>query len=71
MAEQAKETPYKTFRESLDGQTVTIPSIYKLVPEWQPNLHEDYLRAREEVLDPWIMKYVLSHPPLITIQVRS
>lgn len=71
MTEQAEATPYKAFRESFDGQTVTIPSIYKLVPEWQPNLHEEYPRAREEELDPWILKSVLSHPLLITIRVWS
>lgn len=56
MAEQSSNTPHQAFRESLEGQIVTIPSIYKLLPKWQPNLHEDYERAREEELDPWIWR---------------
>ncbi|KAJ5355415.1 uncharacterized protein N7496_012627 [Penicillium cataractarum] len=58
MTEQSADTPHQAFRESLEGQIVTIPSIYKLLPEWQPNLHEDYERAREEELDPWIRRWV-------------
>jgi hypothetical protein len=57
MAEQAVNTPHKAFRGSLEGQVVTIPSIYKLIPGWQPNLHEGYKRARGDELDPWIRRY--------------
>lgn len=57
MAEQAVTTPHKAFRGSLEGQVVTIPSIYKLIPGWQPNLHEGYKRARDDELDPWIRRY--------------
>lgn len=57
MPEQAVHIRHKAFRGSLEGQTVTIPSMYKLLPEWQPNLHEEYERARDETLDPWIRRY--------------
>jgi hypothetical protein len=60
MTEQVVDIRHKAFRGSLEGQTVTIPSIYKLLPEWQPNLHEEYERARDETLDPWIRRYFLT-----------
>jgi hypothetical protein len=65
MNEQAVDIRHKAFRGSLEGQTVTIPSMYKLLPEWQPNLHEDYERARDETLDPWIRRYFPTVPPIL------
>ncbi|KAJ5116960.1 hypothetical protein N7456_001308 [Penicillium angulare] len=46
-------------RESLKGQHVTIPSMYKVFPEWKPQIHPQYLKARDEVLNPWIDRWVL------------
>ncbi|KAJ5948047.1 hypothetical protein N7466_001062 [Penicillium verhagenii] len=51
-------TCHLAFRESLEGQTVTIPSIYQLFPEWKPNLHKDYEMARDNFLNPWIERWV-------------
>lgn len=62
MTEQIVAAPYEAFKGSLKGQTVTIPSIYTLIPEWQPDLHEEYERARDEALDPWIREVMsISH----------
>lgn len=60
MTEQIVAAPYEAFKGSLKGQTVTIPSIYTLIPEWQPDLHEEYERARDEALDPWIRRWCQS-----------
>ncbi|KAL3472130.1 isoprenoid synthase domain-containing protein [Aspergillus californicus] len=49
---------HETFRESLRGQTVTIPNIYHLLPEWKPRMHDEYQRARDKVLNPWIDRWV-------------
>lgn len=64
MPEQVVDIRHKAFRWSLEGQTVTIPSMYKLLPEWQPNLHEEYERARDETLNPWIRRYFPSVPSI-------
>ncbi|OKO95920.1 hypothetical protein PENSUB_10941 [Penicillium subrubescens] len=58
MTEQIVDIRHQAFRGSLEGQTVNIPSMYKLLPEWRPNLHEEYERARDETLDPWIWRWV-------------
>ncbi|KAL2833007.1 isoprenoid synthase domain-containing protein [Aspergillus cavernicola] len=51
-------TSHETFRESLQGQTVTIPNIYHLLPEWKPRMHDEYQRARDKALNPWIERWV-------------
>ncbi|KAJ5887669.1 hypothetical protein N7495_007710, partial [Penicillium taxi] len=51
-------TAHAALRRSILGQKVTIPSIYKTFPEWKPQQHQDYKRARDEVLNPWIEKWV-------------
>ncbi|KAJ5671880.1 hypothetical protein N7507_001007 [Penicillium longicatenatum] len=51
-------THHTTFRESLGGQKVTIPNVYEILPEWKPRTHKEYKRAKEDVLDPWIEKWV-------------
>ncbi|EPS31199.1 hypothetical protein PDE_06154 [Penicillium oxalicum 114-2] len=59
MSEAAPPIIDAQFKNSLEGQRVIIPSIYKLVPEWKPTLHEKYKLAREESLDPWIRRWVV------------
>ncbi|KAL4913980.1 terpenoid synthase [Aspergillus aurantiobrunneus] len=46
------------FRQSIRGQTATLPNLYALFPEWKPRLHAEYERARDEVLNPWIERWV-------------
>ncbi|EFE40857.1 hypothetical protein TRV_04416 [Trichophyton verrucosum HKI 0517] len=55
-AATAPETllPHQGFRNSLKGQEASIPSLYSLFPEWSPKLHEEYERARDEVINPWL-----------------
>lgn len=45
-------------RKSILGQTITIPSIYETFPDWKPQQHQHYQRARDEVLNPWIQRSV-------------
>lgn len=42
------------FRQTIRGQTATLPDLYALFPEWKAEIHPDYERARDEVLNPWI-----------------
>ncbi|KAJ5776525.1 uncharacterized protein N7511_001536 [Penicillium nucicola] len=58
MSDILKPAVHVNFRKSLQGQKVTIPSIYETFPEWKPQVHPEYKRARAEVLDPWIQKWV-------------
>ncbi|OGE47635.1 hypothetical protein PENARI_c039G03306 [Penicillium arizonense] len=51
-------TSHTAFRESLEGQTITIPNIYQLIPGWNPRLHKEYERARDDILNPWIERWV-------------
>ncbi|KAL4862196.1 hypothetical protein BDV12DRAFT_207368 [Aspergillus spectabilis] len=46
------------FRESIRGQQATLPNFYTLFPDWKPDLHPEYGRAREEFLNPWIERWV-------------
>ncbi|GAQ02980.1 hypothetical protein ALT_0301 [Aspergillus lentulus] len=46
------------FRQSIRGQTARLPNFYALFPEWKPRLHPEYDRARDEVLNPWIERWV-------------
>ncbi|KAK9850932.1 terpenoid synthase [Penicillium brevicompactum] len=59
MATFTGATAHASLRQSILGQKVTIPSIYKTFPDWKPRLHEYHERARDEVLDPWIEKWVI------------
>lgn len=52
------EPSHVQFRNSLKGQRVTIPSLYSLFPDWNNKLHKDYQRARDQVLNPWLKRYV-------------
>lgn len=58
-AATAPETllPHQEFRNSLKGQEISIPSLYSLFPEWSPRLHEEYERARDEVINPWLDRW--------------
>ncbi|OGM51154.1 hypothetical protein ABOM_000115 [Aspergillus bombycis] len=57
---QLNELPlsYAAFRRNLQGQDVSIPNIYNLFPEWGPRIHPEYQRARNEILNPWISRWV-------------
>ncbi|KAE8151972.1 terpenoid synthase [Aspergillus avenaceus] len=46
------------FWKSIRGQTTTLPNLYLLFPNWEPRLHPEYLRARDEVFNPWIERWV-------------
>ncbi|KAM5443003.1 hypothetical protein MferCBS31731_001877 [Microsporum ferrugineum] len=50
--------PHQEFRKSLKGQEASIPNLYSLLPEWSPRLHKEYERARDEVVDPWLQRWV-------------
>ncbi|CEL05162.1 hypothetical protein ASPCAL06281 [Aspergillus calidoustus] len=43
---------------SLNGQTVSVPNLAKLLPSWNFKIHPEYERARDEVLNPWIRRWV-------------
>ncbi|EAW13942.1 terpene synthase family protein [Aspergillus clavatus NRRL 1] len=49
---------HSDFRDSLRGQSVVLPNLYSLFPEWKPRLHPEYARARDESLNPWIERWV-------------
>ncbi|KAJ5702268.1 hypothetical protein N7488_009816 [Penicillium malachiteum] len=46
-------------RDTLEGQKITIPSIYQTFPNWKVRLHQDYQKARDEALNPWLRKWVV------------
>ncbi|KAL4971598.1 terpenoid synthase [Aspergillus desertorum] len=46
------------FRVSIRGQKATLPNLYSLFPDWKPELHPEYERARDEVLNPWLERWV-------------
>ncbi|KAL5341924.1 terpenoid synthase [Aspergillus crustosus] len=46
------------FLENIRGHRATLPNFYSLFPEWKPELHPEYERARDEVLNPWIERWV-------------
>lgn len=52
------------FRASLKGQRVSIPNLYALFPEWKARIHVDYEKARDEVYNPWLERYVQLYIPL-------
>jgi hypothetical protein len=62
----AMAKPYESLKESLQGQIVTIPNIYDLLPEWKPRMHDEYQRSRDEALylhlsndvSKWLMLYL-------------
>ncbi|KAL4877963.1 isoprenoid synthase domain-containing protein [Aspergillus karnatakaensis] len=43
---------------SIHGQKVDIPNLLQLFPTWTLKLHPEYARARDEVLNPWIRRWV-------------
>ncbi|KAI9376182.1 isoprenoid synthase domain-containing protein [Aspergillus egyptiacus] len=51
-------TDLQEFRQSIRGQKATLPNFYTLFPDWKPVLHPEYERARDEVLNPWIQRWV-------------
>ncbi|KAL4764236.1 terpene synthase family protein [Aspergillus foveolatus] len=46
------------FRKSIRGQKATLPNFYSLFPDWIPDLHPEYERARDEILNPWLERWV-------------
>ncbi|KAL4811604.1 terpenoid synthase [Aspergillus spinulosporus] len=46
------------FRRRIRGQKATLPNFYSLFPDWKPDLHPEYERARDEVLNPWLERWV-------------
>ncbi|OJI85733.1 hypothetical protein ASPTUDRAFT_119664 [Aspergillus tubingensis CBS 134.48] len=49
---------YIQLRESIKGRNVTIPNLYKLLPDWELKIHPMYQKARDECLAPWMRRYV-------------
>ncbi|KAL4958124.1 isoprenoid synthase domain-containing protein [Aspergillus filifer] len=47
-----------TIWSSLEGQSVRVPNLLKLLPPGSIKLHPEYEKAREEELNPWIRRYV-------------
>ncbi|KAL4962485.1 terpene synthase family protein [Aspergillus stella-maris] len=47
-----------TIWSSLEGQSVKVPNLLKLLPPSSIKLHLDYEKARDEELNPWIRRYV-------------
>ncbi|RAH39862.1 terpene synthase family protein [Aspergillus brunneoviolaceus CBS 621.78] len=54
----SSEETLALFRQTIRGQTATLPDLYALFPEWKAEIHPDYERARDEVLNPWIERWV-------------
>ncbi|KAB8200857.1 terpenoid synthase [Aspergillus parasiticus] len=50
--------PHQAFRKSLRGERATIPNLYDLFPDWTPRFHPDLEKARVEVLNPWLERWV-------------
>ncbi|KAL4906192.1 hypothetical protein BDW74DRAFT_177213 [Aspergillus multicolor] len=46
------------FRESIRGQKATLPTFYSLFPEWRPVLHPEYEKVRDDILNPWLERWV-------------
>ncbi|KAJ0423008.1 terpenoid synthase [Aspergillus carlsbadensis] len=46
------------FWSSLEGQHVRVPYLPRLFPSWKAKIHPEYERARDEVLNPWIRRWV-------------
>ncbi|CAK96928.1 terpenoid synthase [Aspergillus niger] len=44
--------------DSLKGQYAVLPNLYSLFPDWSPELHPEYTRARDESTNPWIKRCV-------------
>lgn len=51
-----RDRQHAKLREIIQGQNVTIPSLYRLRPDWNPEIHQDYQKAREESLNPWLQR---------------
>jgi hypothetical protein len=43
---------------ALQGQHVIVPNVRQLFPSWKPRIHVEYEKARDEVLNPWIRRWV-------------
>ncbi|KAL4877351.1 isoprenoid synthase domain-containing protein [Aspergillus karnatakaensis] len=50
--------PHQDFCRTLRGEQATIPNLNELFTEWEPRFHPDWQKAREEVLDPWLQRWV-------------
>ncbi|KAL4901765.1 isoprenoid synthase domain-containing protein [Aspergillus multicolor] len=50
--------PHQAFCKALRGQRATIPNLYTLFPDWTPRFHPAWRKARDEVLDPWLERWV-------------
>lgn len=45
-------------RGLLKGQCAVLPNLYSLFPDWSPELHPEYTRARDDSTNPWIKRCV-------------
>jgi hypothetical protein len=52
---------------SLNGQTVSVPNLFKLLPSWKLKIHPEYERMRDEFLNPWIRQSVASRSNFIAV----
>ncbi|KAL2844068.1 terpenoid synthase [Aspergillus pseudoustus] len=52
------KTKQADFWVSLEGQHVRVPYLPRLFPSWKARLHPEYERGRDEVLNPWIRRWV-------------
>ncbi|KAL5340249.1 terpenoid synthase [Aspergillus crustosus] len=53
---------------SINGQHVQIPNMLQLFPSWTLKLHPEYDRARDEILDPWIRRWVDNDRTCVKLQ---
>ncbi|EHA19747.1 hypothetical protein ASPNIDRAFT_39174 [Aspergillus niger ATCC 1015] len=44
-------------RGLLKGQCAVLPNLYSLFPDWSPELHPEYTRARDDSTNPWIKRF--------------
>ncbi|KAL4920040.1 terpenoid synthase [Aspergillus aurantiobrunneus] len=45
---------------SLEGQHVQVPNLLNLFPTFRVKIHSEYERSRDEVLNPWIRRWIES-----------
>ncbi|KAL2833310.1 terpenoid synthase [Aspergillus cavernicola] len=53
---------------SLQGQHVQLPNLRKLFPSWKLEIHRDYERARDNILNPWIRRWVDDDSSCVQLQ---
>ncbi|KAL3477191.1 terpenoid synthase [Aspergillus californicus] len=48
----------QALRREIEGRRVEVPDLFDLLPQTDIKLHPDYAKARDEVLNPWIRRWV-------------